>query len=206
MKMNDKRYDVIIVGGGVMGCACAYYLKKLDPGVKVAVIEKDPSYTFASSSLSMANVRIQFSLKENIEISLYAFDFLERFAEEMEVDGDRPDPGFCREGNLFLVDENGHQPALEAMELQKSLGCRVDWWAPEEIQKHLESWDYSKIGKVEKAILRLGAYEILVEGTDRPIIINEAVELAKELADEKSPQFINGVLDAVGKPTASSEE
>ncbi|ADV45921.1 transcription antitermination factor NusB [Nitratifractor salsuginis] len=75
----------------------------------------------------------------------------------------------------------------------------------EEIQKHLESWDYSKIGKVEKAILRLGAYEILIEGTDRPIIINEAVELAKELADEKSPQFINGVLDAVGKPVAKPE-
>jgi N utilization substance protein B len=72
-----------------------------------------------------------------------------------------------------------------------------------EIVKHLESWDYSKIGKVEKAILRLGAYEILVEGTQRPIIINEAVELAKELADEKSPRFVNGVLDAVGKPALS---
>jgi N utilization substance protein B len=67
------------------------------------------------------------------------------------------------------------------------------------IESHLKEWDYSKIGKVEKAILRLGAYEILIEKTDRPIIINEAVELAKELADEKSPQFINGVLDAIGK-------
>ncbi len=78
----------------------------------------------------------------------------------------------------------------------------------EEIVKHLESWDYSTIGKVEKAILRLGAYEILIEGTERPIIINEAVELAKELADEKSPQFINGVLDAVGrkKSAKSSSE
>ncbi len=74
----------------------------------------------------------------------------------------------------------------------------------EEIEKHLQSWDYSKIGKVEKAILRLGAYEILIENTERPIIINEAVELAKELADDKAPQFINGVLDAVGKPTAAT--
>jgi N utilization substance protein B len=67
------------------------------------------------------------------------------------------------------------------------------------IESHLKEWDYSKIGKVEKAILRLGAYEILIEKTDRAIIINEAVNLAKELADEKSPQFINGVLDAIGK-------
>ncbi len=76
----------------------------------------------------------------------------------------------------------------------------------EEIIKHLESWDYAEIGKVEKAILRLGTYEILIEKTQRPIIINEAVELAKELADEKSPQFINGVLDAVGKPVKPSKE
>lgn len=69
----------------------------------------------------------------------------------------------------------------------------------EEVQKHLKEWDYDTVGKVEKAILRLGAYEILVAKTDRAIIINEAVELAKELADDKSPKFINGVLDAVGK-------
>ncbi len=68
-----------------------------------------------------------------------------------------------------------------------------------EIKGHLKDWDYDGIGKVEKAIMRLGAYEILVEKIDRAIIINEAVELAKKLADEKSPKFINGVLDAIGK-------
>jgi N utilization substance protein B len=67
------------------------------------------------------------------------------------------------------------------------------------IKAHLKDWDYDAIGKVEKAIMRLGAYEILVAKTDKAIIINEAVELAKELADEKSPQFINGVLDALDK-------
>jgi len=68
-----------------------------------------------------------------------------------------------------------------------------------QIQTHLTDWDYDGIGKVEKAIMRLSAYEILVAKTDKAIIINEAVELAKKLADEKSPQFINGVLDALGK-------
>lgn len=69
----------------------------------------------------------------------------------------------------------------------------------EAVMSHLKEWDYKTIGKVEKAIMRLGAYEILIAGTDRAIIINEAVELAKELADEKSPKFINGVLDAIDK-------
>ncbi|SFZ97536.1 Transcription termination protein NusB [hydrothermal vent metagenome] len=72
----------------------------------------------------------------------------------------------------------------------------------EEIEKNLTEWDYDAIGKVEKAIMRLGAYEILIDKTDRAIIINEAVELAKKLADEKSPKFINGVLDAIGKDEA----
>ena len=72
-----------------------------------------------------------------------------------------------------------------------------------EINEHLTDWDYDGIGKVEKAILRLGAYEILVAKTDKAIIINEAVELAKKLADEKAPKFINGVLDALGEKKES---
>lgn len=68
-----------------------------------------------------------------------------------------------------------------------------------EITACLKEWDYDNIGKVEKAIMRLGAFEILIAKTDRAIIINEAVELAKKLADEKSPKFINGVLDAIGR-------
>lgn len=66
-----------------------------------------------------------------------------------------------------------------------------------ELSKHLDSWDMNSIGKIEKAIMRLGAYEIIIVQTDKAIIINEAVELAKELADDKSPQFINGVLDSL---------
>jgi transcription antitermination protein NusB len=68
-----------------------------------------------------------------------------------------------------------------------------------EVESCLKEWDYSNIGRIEKAIMRLGAYEILKAGTDRAIIINEAVELAKELADDNAPKFINGVLDSVGK-------
>ena len=75
-----------------------------------------------------------------------------------------------------------------------------------EIQKHLKGWDYESIGKVEKSIMRLAAFEIMIEGTDKRIIINEAIELAKALADDKSPRFINAVLDAVGKEEAAEIE
>ena len=74
-----------------------------------------------------------------------------------------------------------------------------------EVQRHLKDWDYKSIGKVEKAIMRLGTYEILIDGTDKRIIINEAIELAKALADDKAPRFINAVLDAIGKEDKQEE-
>jgi FAD-dependent oxidoreductase domain-containing protein 1 len=76
-------YDVIIIGGGIMGSATAYYLMKKNGKLKIAVVERDPAYERASTTLSMANIRIQFSLKENIQISQYAFEALDRFEEEM---------------------------------------------------------------------------------------------------------------------------
>ena len=62
--MTDNTYDIIIIGGGIMGCATAFYLMKADERLQVAVIERDPSYAHASTTLSMSNVRIQFSLTE----------------------------------------------------------------------------------------------------------------------------------------------
>ncbi len=133
--MEKKVVDVVIVGGGIMGSSTAYHLVKIEPGVQVAVIEPDPSYAKASSALSMANVRIQFSLKENILISQYAMEVLERFADEMAVDGERPDVSYRQEGNLFLVDEQSYESAKKAFELQKRLGCDVEWWSPERIKE-----------------------------------------------------------------------
>jgi len=67
------------------------------------------------------------------------------------------------------------------------------------IKEHLKSWEFDKLGRIEKAILRLGCFEIAVDNNDPAIVINEAIELAKELADDKSHQFINGVLDSIAK-------
>jgi FAD-dependent oxidoreductase domain-containing protein 1 len=71
-------YDVVITGGGIMGSSTAYHLTKMNPKLKVAVVERDPTYARASTTLSMSNIRIQFSMKENIQISQYAFQVLER--------------------------------------------------------------------------------------------------------------------------------
>ncbi len=68
-----------------------------------------------------------------------------------------------------------------------------------ELNSHMQSWDFSKVGKIERAILRLGTYELMYSDLDRAVIINEALEIVKKLADAKATKFINGVLDAVKK-------
>ncbi len=68
-----------------------------------------------------------------------------------------------------------------------------------EINKHLKDWKVVDLGHIEKAILRLGAYELLNSDLDDAVIINEAIELSKSLAGDTAPKFINGVLDSIQK-------
>ena len=67
------------------------------------------------------------------------------------------------------------------------------------IETHLKEWDFERLGSIERATLRLGAYEILYGDLDSAVIINEAIEITKAFAAEQSPKFINGVLDAISK-------
>lgn len=67
------------------------------------------------------------------------------------------------------------------------------------IVEHLKEWDFERLGAIERATLRLAAYEILFSDLDDAVIINEAVEITKAFGTEQSPKFINGVLDAISK-------
>ena len=68
--------DVVIVGGGIIGAATAYFLSK--EGRKVKVIERDPTYKTASFPLSLGGFRRQFFQKENILLGKFAREFISR--------------------------------------------------------------------------------------------------------------------------------
>ena len=69
----------------------------------------------------------------------------------------------------------------------------------EKIQKAAPTWPIEKLNKIDLAILRLAVYELSHEKTPPKVIIDEAVELAKEFGGENSPSFVNGVLGTIYK-------
>ncbi|NNK85653.1 MAG: FAD-binding oxidoreductase [Desulfobacterales bacterium] len=134
--MQKDTYDIIIIGGGVMGNSTAYHLMDNDR-LKIAVVEKDPTYAKASTPLSIGNVRTQFNLKENIQISQYAYEFMEKFEDTMTVNDVKPHISWHREGNLFFKESKDQKKAEDEMALQKNLGCNVEWWSKKELEKRL---------------------------------------------------------------------
>jgi N utilization substance protein B len=73
------------------------------------------------------------------------------------------------------------------------------------IQKHAQHWRMERMAAVDRNVLRTGVAEFLAyRETPRPVVINEALEIARKFSAPESVQFINGVLDSVGKELASA--
>ena len=64
------------------------------------------------------------------------------------------------------------------------------------ISGHSMSWSLDRITWIDKSILRLALYEMAHTDTPNPVIINEAIELAKRFSSDDAPGFINGILGA----------
>lgn len=68
------------------------------------------------------------------------------------------------------------------------------------ISKNLENWTLERINSVDKAILRISVYSLLYQkDIPAPIIIDEAINLAKEFGTDDSYKFVNAVLDSIKK-------
>jgi FAD-dependent oxidoreductase domain-containing protein 1 len=125
--MPASGYDVVIVGGGVIGSSIAYFLAN-DPnfGGTVAVIERDPTYRTASSALSASGIRQQYSTAINIAIGRFGIEFLRNAQAMLAVDGKPADIGLTEHGYLFLGDERSVGLMRENNALQRSHGVDVE--------------------------------------------------------------------------------
>jgi len=119
-----------------MGLSTAYHLSsaRSSPSPSITVIEKDPSYQYASSTLSAGGIRQQFSLKENIEMSLYGRDFLREAETLLNVN-----VSFEEKGYLFLAcSKEGKKKMIKNWELQRTYTQDIKLLDKKELKKKFE--------------------------------------------------------------------
>ncbi|MFC4237505.1 NAD(P)/FAD-dependent oxidoreductase [Thalassospira xianhensis] len=127
----DENYDVIIVGGAVIGSSAAWFLTGRDDFKgRVLVIEKDPNYEFCSTTLSAASIRQQFSTPINIEMSGFGIEFLRNLKRDLDPE---VDISFHEKGYLVLATESGRDILRQNHATQTKLGADIVWMEPDEL-------------------------------------------------------------------------
>lgn len=96
---------------------------------------------------------------------------------------------------MLFADSFTKQPDQKDQELLDILAKKDSLDA--EIAKAAPAWPIENINKIDLAILRLSVYELQGGETPPKVVIDEAVELAKEFGAESSPSFVNGVLGTI---------
>ncbi|MBM7542438.1 transcription antitermination factor NusB [Amphibacillus cookii] len=96
------------------------------------------------------------------------------------------------EATMLIMEDQSMDPFLDTL-INGVVNAKE--MLDQKIENHLENWSFNRLATVEKTLLRMAAYEMFYElKTPKGVAINEAVELAHVYGDEKSGQFINGVL------------
>ncbi len=130
-----KSYDVIIAGGAMLGSSIAWFLSNnKDFTGKVLVVERDPTYEFAATSLTNSSIRMQFSEPINVKISQFGADFVKNFKTYMGGGPDLPQPIIQNFGYMYLADTQSFADQLKAdQKMQAACGAGTRHMSPDEI-------------------------------------------------------------------------
>lgn len=204
-------YDVVIVGGAVIGSSVAYFLMS-NPDFKgsVLIVERDPTFSQASTSLSAASIRTQFSNPINVKISQFGLSVIKDFGNLMQVEGqEKPDLNFHQGGYLFLANTPEQVQILrENHAVQKSCGADVVLWTRDELAHafpHLRvddvllaSYGQSNEGWFNNSGLMNG-FRAKARSLGADYVIDEVIEI------ERDGDRVTGVrLKSGGKVTAGT--
>lgn len=129
-----ESWDVVVVGGAVMGASSAYWLTRLSPGLRVLVVEMDPTYARSATALSVASVRQQFSNPVNVAVSRFGVGFIRDFQQALGHDVGIASLGLKENGYLFLTgDAAGHARLERLATMQRDEGAATEVLTPAQI-------------------------------------------------------------------------
>jgi FAD-dependent oxidoreductase domain-containing protein 1 len=133
--MTRAEPDVAIVGGGVIGSSIAHFLCSDEAfRGRVVVIERDPTYSRASSALSASSIRQQFTTAINVRMSLFGIQFLREAGRLLATDDGAPDIGLREQGYLFLATEETAERMRACHRLQVECGADIVLLDPVELE------------------------------------------------------------------------
>lgn len=118
---------IVIIGGGIIGCSIAWFLRDEGFMDEIVVIERDPSYQYASTSLSAASIRVQFGSPVNVELSRFGAAFLRGLPGIL---GREVDVGYVERGYLILSPPEAGIEAGRLLDIQRAQGCLVERFEP----------------------------------------------------------------------------
>ncbi|MEX3014252.1 NAD(P)/FAD-dependent oxidoreductase [Gymnodinialimonas hymeniacidonis] len=133
-KPSRASYDVLIVGGAIMGSSTAWWLTEMGFDGTVLVVERDPSYEKCSTAHTNSCMRQQFSTELNVRISQFAADFVNNIRERMGGDDRIPELSVRSFGYLYLSDNEGFADVLrQNIKVQHAAGAATELLSPDEI-------------------------------------------------------------------------
>jgi len=133
---KQAHYDVVIVGGAIMGASTAWFLSdNKDFDGSVLVVERDPSYEKCSTAHTNSCMRQQFSEELNVRISQFAADFVKNIRSYMGGDDRVPDLSIRSFGYLYLADNEAFADTLRSnQKVQLAAGAATQLMTADEIK------------------------------------------------------------------------
>ena len=154
-------YDVVCVGGAMMGSATAYFLtENPDFDGSVLVVEPDWTYDLAQTTRAQNSIREQFTNPLNIQLSRFGIDFIQSFHENVHVDGESPELNFRGTGYMFIADDDAAYEQLQReADEQLAAGAEVEMLRPGQIAERYPYMDPDQLAGARVGGMREGSFD-----------------------------------------------